>query len=249
MPSSRKNSLQVGTELEPVRFANLMFRGLCKKDILEDDGSFKHIVTVNGEIIVEANRNPRLAAIINENWGTLDGQWPFAVARWRSGRKEIEKISGSDFVYDLCEMAAARDYRVFLLGARADVNKKARARLRREYGIETHGYSPTLGYPFPAEEIARIAERIEWFRPEVLVLAFGCPKQELLAEEQRELFQRCGVRWVIGVGGTLDFIAGNLKRAPKCIQCAGLESLWRLAQQPRLRFQRVIRAARFLQYA
>ena len=58
-----------------------------------------------------------------------------------------------------------------------------------------------------------------------------------------------GVRWVIGAGGTLDFIAGKVRRAPVLMQRMGLESLWRLALEPKVRFIRVLRAIRFLQYA
>lgn len=238
------------TETGCMRFANLAFRGLHREDLLRDDGSTKLIVTVNAEIIVSANRNPKLAKIINANWATLDGQWPWLLAKWRSGRKDIEKISGSDFVYELCAMAASRDLRVFLLGAEASVNKTARSRLRRELGIEIDGYSPPLmSFPFPESADAAILHRIAEFRPDILVLAFGAPKQEFWADAHLGHLATVGIRWVIGAGGTLDFIAGTLRRAPVFVQRAGLEWLWRLALQPKLRFRRLLHAVRFIQYA
>jgi N-acetylglucosaminyldiphosphoundecaprenol N-acetyl-beta-D-mannosaminyltransferase len=240
----------LATETYALRFANLTFRGLRKEDLLRDDGRLKVIVTVNAEIIDQANRDPKLARIINENWATLDGHWPYLAAKWRSHRSEIHKISGSDFVYELCAMAAERDLRVFLLGAEADVNRTARARLRREFGVEIDGYSPPLmPFPFPNSADRNILDRIADFRPSVLVVAFGAPKQEFWADAHLEDLKALGIRWIIGAGGTLDFIAGTLPRAPLFIQRAGLESLWRLALQPRLRFRRLLRAFRFLQYA
>jgi N-acetylglucosaminyldiphosphoundecaprenol N-acetyl-beta-D-mannosaminyltransferase len=240
----------LGTEREHLRFANLTFRGLHRDDILRDDGDMKLIVTVNAEIIVQANHDQEFAGIINRNWATLDGQWPYLLARWRSRRKDIEKISGSDFVYELCATAAQRDLRVFLLGADAEVNRLACAGLRREFEIEVAGYAPpVMALPFPDKEDGRIIDRIAEFRPHILVVAFGAPKQELWADAHLEQLKRLGICWVIGAGGTLDFIAGTLRRAPVFMQRAGLESLWRLALQPKMRFRRLLRAFQFIQYA
>lgn len=248
--ASDEKALFLEREVETLNFANLAFHGLHRDDLLRDDGTLKVIVTVNAEIIVQANQDSRLAGIINRSWATLDGHWPFVLARWRAHRKDIEKISGSDFVYELCEMAGQRDFRVFLLGAEADVNRKARARLRRNYGVEIDGMAPpVMSYPFPSKVEGDIRERIEAFRPEILVVSFGAPKQEFWIDAHREELEQMGIRWVIGAGGTLDFIAGTLRRAPVVVQRAGLESIWRLALQPRLRFARVLRAIQFLQYA
>lgn len=240
----------MATDTQTIRFANLVFRGLHREEILRDHCDIKLIVPVNAEVVVAANRDPKLAAIVSANWATLDGQWPYILAKWRSQCRDLEKISGSDFVYELCAMAAARDYRVFLLGADAAVNRAACARLRREFGTNIDGYSPPLmQYPFPEPADTEIQHRLEEFRPEILVLAFGAPKQEFWADSHLAQLQSLGVRWVIGTGGTLDFIAGTIRRAPVFMQRAGLEWLWRLALQPKLRFRRLLRAAQFIQYA
>jgi N-acetylglucosaminyldiphosphoundecaprenol N-acetyl-beta-D-mannosaminyltransferase len=236
-------------ETESIQFANLTFRGLHRENLLHDDGDTKLIVTVNAEIIEQANRNPALAVIINGNWATLDGQWPYVLAKRQSGRNDIEKISGSDFVYELCATAALRDLRVFLLGADANVNKTACSRLRREVGVDIEGYSPpVMSFPFPQEADAAIMQRLAEYRPGILVLAFGAPKQEFWADAHLAQLNTLGVRWVIGAGGTLDFIAGTLRRAPVFIQRAGLEWLWRLVLQPKLRFRRLLRAVQFIKY-
>jgi N-acetylglucosaminyldiphosphoundecaprenol N-acetyl-beta-D-mannosaminyltransferase len=237
------------TDTAILEFANLTFRGLRREDLLRENEELKLIVTVNAEIIETANRDPHLAEIINRNWATLDGQWPYVLAKRQSGRKDIEKISGSDFVRELCVMAAARGLRVFLLGADASVNKAACTRLRREVGVAIEGYAPQLmSFPFPHDADAAIMERVAEFSPQILVLAFGAPKQEFWADAHLGELKALGIRWVIGAGGTLDFIAGTLRRAPLLVQRAGLEWLWRLALQPKLRFRRLLRAAQFMRY-
>jgi len=236
--------------MDAIHFANLRFRGLHRRDLLQQENHLKLIVTVNAEIIVEANRNPDLARIIRDNYSTLDGQWPYALARWRTGRDDIEKISGSDFVYDLCEMAAACAHRVFLLGAQPEVNEMAQQRLRSRYRGLVSGFSPPQhSYPFPPEIDREILARIAAYQPSVLIVAFGAPKQELWLDRHRIALENRGVRWALGAGGSLDFVAGTLHRAPVFMQRAGLEALWRLALQPRLRMARILRAIRFLQYA
>lgn len=236
--------------MNKIQFANLSFRGLRRKELLQDDGRLKLIVTVNAEIIVEANRDKRFASIISENFATLDGQWPYVLARWRSGRKDIEKISGSDFVYDLCDMAAIRGYRVFLLGARPEINELAQKRLRSRYGVLVAGYSPAIhSFPFAEEMDDEILRQIRAYRPAILIVAFGAPKQEFWLDQHRAALESAGVGWALGAGGSLDFVAGVLPRAPVFLQRAGLEGLWRLALQPKLRFFRILRGLRFLQYA
>lgn len=236
--------------MDTVQFANLTFRGLRREQLLRDEPELKIVVTVNAEIIFAANHDPVLADIINRNWATLDGQWPYLLARRRTGRKDIEKISGSDFVYELCETAAKREWRVFLLGASPEVNRQAVARLGSQYGVDIAGTSPPpIPVPFDEEINREALQQFESFRPHILVVALGSPKQELFLDRNADALRRMGVRIAIGAGGTLDFIAGTLKRAPRFVQQAGLESIWRVAQQPAVRLPRLVRALRFLEYA
>ncbi len=208
----------MATNTKQISFANLTFRGVHREAILRDNSDIRLIVPVNAEVIVAANRDPKLATIVNANWATLDGQWPYALAKWRSRRRDLEKISGSDFVYELCAMAAVRDYRAFLLGAEAAVNRSACMKLHREFGINIHGYSPpVMQYPFPEKADGEILHRLEDFRPEILVICFGAPKQEFWADAHLAQLKSLGIRWVIGAGGTLDFISGTVRRAPRSL--------------------------------
>jgi N-acetylglucosaminyldiphosphoundecaprenol N-acetyl-beta-D-mannosaminyltransferase len=131
----------------------------------------------------------------------------------------------------LMRVAAEKQYRVFLLGATPESAEEAVCNLQREHPalVMAGHYSP----PFSAllemdhEEIKR---RIRQARPDLLFVAFGCPKAEKwIAMHYREL----GVPVVAGIGGTIDFLAGRVKRAPDWMQRAGAEWLFRLAQEPR----------------
>lgn len=231
-----------------LRFANLTFRGLRREQVLKDDGLFKLIVTVNAEIIVEANRNEEFAACIERSWATFDGSWPYLVARWRTARSDFEKISGSDFVYDLAEMASEKRLGMFLLGATPEVNRRAVETLRSRYSIDVHGYAPPFcKESFPKQDSEEILRRIRETRPGIVVAGLGAPKQELWLDSHRRELVEAGVRWAMGAGGTLDFISGEVRRAPAWTQRLALEWAWRIFQQPS-RLSRFFRALQFFQY-
>src|SRR5689334_2976476 len=105
-----------------LEFAGIEFRGLTLGDVLAPTPDLSHVVTVNAEYIVRANRDTRLRRIINSGLATFDGQVPYALARWLNKHRQFEKISGSDLIYQICEHAAQRGERVFLLGGLEDSN-------------------------------------------------------------------------------------------------------------------------------
>ena len=92
-----------------------------------------------------------------------------------------------------------------------------------------------------------IIDKISKFSPDILFVAFGPPKQEFWADDNKELLEKIGVRITIGVGGAFEMVAGVEKRAPKWIQKMGLEGPWRIYQNPK-RFERFLRLYRFFKY-
>lgn len=218
--------------------------------MLESDRNFKFIITVNSEITVCANENDRLRNIIDRNIGTLDGQIPFLFARLRYPGKKIEKISGSDLIYILSGFASDNKMRIFLLGGYPDSNKKSVEVLRTRYGIEIDGYSPPhQPFPFDNESDKIIMEKISDFRPHILFVAFGAPKQEFWIEDHQDQLISAGVQWAVGCGGTFEMVSGKYKRAPKIIQRFALEGLHRLIQEPRwFRVKRIIRSLKIFKY-
>lgn len=240
------NSLETVTEI--IDFAGLTFRGLRKTELLQPSYDLKLVITVNAEFIVLANKNPRFKKLIMDNYATFDGQVPFLLAKFRNRNSDFEKISGSDFIKDVCIYSKCNAKKVFLLGGYEESNKAAVSVLRDTYKIEIEGYSPPWEpYPFSNQLNDFILEKISMFKPDCLMVAFGAPKQEFWIDDNKEHLRALGTGLAVGVGGTFELIAGKEKRAPEIIQKVGLESIWRLCQNPS-RFKRFVNNFKMFKY-
>ncbi|MCQ2053807.1 MAG: WecB/TagA/CpsF family glycosyltransferase [Fibrobacter sp.] len=157
-----------------------------------------------------------------------------------------EKISGSDFLPKLCAVAAKKQYKMFFLGAAKGVAELAAKKLMACYsGLQVVGcYSPSIGFEKKEEEMEMIDSLLKEAKPDILVVALGCPKQEILICENRN---RWNIPLSLGVGASLDFVAGCVKRAPKWMSRMGMEWFYRVLQEPRRMFGRYfIRDSRFI---
>lgn len=143
-----------------------------------------------------------------------------------------EKISGSDLVLPLMQRAAERGHRVYFLGGAPGVAAIAKTKLEAAYpGLQIVGIDESrIDMNRSADELDDVAERIRAARPDLVLVALGAPKQELWSHSRAELLKPAVL---IGVGASLDFIAGVVKRAPRWMSNNGLEWLYRLAQEPR----------------
>ncbi|MEI6144685.1 MAG: WecB/TagA/CpsF family glycosyltransferase [Candidatus Berkelbacteria bacterium] len=145
-----------------------------------------------------------------------------------------ERISGSDFIWDLSNYAAKNDLRIFLLGGDPTVPEQAAIKLQTDiYQLKVAGTyegSPKL------QDETKILELMKKDKPDVLFVAYGVPAEELWLERN---LAKTGAKIGIGVGGTFDFLAGRRKRAPKFVRSIGLEWLWRLILEPK-RYRRQI---------
>lgn len=208
-------------------------------------GKPHQITTVNNEFIVEAQHNQQFRGVLNQADLSLADSTGVTWAAKRLGRA-IERIPGADLVQDIAKLAETRDYKFYLVGGAPGVAEQAAKRLNRLYprllivGAE-EGVTPrvdALSVTPRSDEVTKLIGRIKKVRPDILLVAFGAPKQDLfIAAHKDEL----GVPVMIGVGGTLDFLAGRAKRAPKIMRRLGLEWFWRLLREPR-RFARIWRA-------
>jgi len=142
-----------------------------------------------------------------------------------------ERVAGSDLIYGLCERAARRGHRIYLLGAAPGVADEAAAKLAQKYpGLRIVGVEcPPFRQLTAAEEREQI-DRIRAARPDILIVAFGQPKGELWIADRLE---QLGVPVCLQVGATLDFVAGRVKRSPRWMQKTGLEWVYRMLQEPR----------------
>jgi N-acetylglucosaminyldiphosphoundecaprenol N-acetyl-beta-D-mannosaminyltransferase len=149
----------------------------------------------------------------------------------------LERVPGSEFIFDICDIAARGSYKVFIYGAKEDVNKKAVDELKNRYP-ELKIVGRANGY-VKESEMSDLIDRINASNAEILFLALGSPRQEKWYATHKNRLHH--VRVVQGVGGTLDTIAGTVKRAPEVWCKFQLEWLYRLIMEPkRIKRQKVL---------
>lgn len=204
------------------------------------DGRTRLVVTPNPEIIYAARTDGELAAALREADLSLpDGTGVVWAAR-RLGEPVPERVAGIDLMERLLALSARRGYRVFFLGTRPEVVARAAEVARRRYpGLAVAGYHH--GY-FGPEEDGAVVAAIRSARPDLLIVGMGSPRdQTWLWRHRGDL----GVPVGLGVGGSLDVLAGVVRRAPRWLQSLGLEWLYRLLRQPR-RWRRMLALPRFV---
>ncbi len=185
------------------------------------------VVTANPEFIMQARRDP----VFRETMEQAQLVTPDGVGLIYAGRILRHpfrgRVPGVEFSHRLAALAAARGYRLYLLGAAPGVAEEAGRKLQAEYpGLIIAGTYP--GSPAPEEE-EEIRARVRAAAPHILLVAYGAPRQDIwLHRNMPHLDPLVGV----GVGGTLDYIAGHVRRAPAWMRRLGLEWFYRLIRQP-----------------
>lgn len=216
-----------------------MKEALVEIDRLIQADKNAYVVTPNVDHIVQLERGGELVDVYKgADLILTDGKPLIWISKWyRTPIKE--KISGSDLFPFLCKMAVKRGYTMFFLGAAEGVAAKAAENLMYRYkGLKVVGtYSPTYGFEKDEQEMHAIECMIKEAHPHILIVGLGCPKQELFILHNKE---RLGVPISLGLGASLDFEAGNIKRAPKWMSNLGLEWLYRMTQDPKRLIKRYL---------
>lgn len=223
-----------------IELDNLTFNEALEKiDCLIHEDIKAYGVTPNIDHIVQVQKDMELLEIYrNANLVLTDGKPLLWIAKlYKTPIKE--KVSGSDLFPEICKLAAQKGYRIFFLGAAEGVAKKAAQRLQKKHiGLQVVGtYSPPFGFEKDKEEIQKILHMIHEANPHILIMGLGTPKQEKFIYRYREEF---GVPFSIGLGASLDFEAGNVRRSPKWMSNMGLEWLYRMVQDPKRLIKRYL---------
>lgn len=194
-----------------------------------------HHVCLNAAKVVRMQDDPALRRIIEESEMVhVDG----APVCWAAGLVGVsipERVAGVDFMEALLERAATAGWRVYFLGATEEVVQRAvQVERLRHKGLRVVGYRN--GFWSSEEEDAVVAD-VAATAPDIVLLALPTPKKELFASQHLEALN---ARFVMGVGGSFDVVAGVTRRAPRWMQRAGLEWFFRFAQEPRRMWKRYL---------
>ena len=205
------------------------------------DRTPRYIITANVHYAMLAANDPRLGPVTRDAALVLADGMPLV---WAARGRLPERVAGSDLVPAICERAAERGYRVFLLGAAPGIAEQAAANLKTRFaGLIVAGTLAPQFRELTAAEMAELIATVNAARPDLLFVAFGQPKGEnWVAEHYRAL----GVPITMQIGATLDFIAGRISRAPRWVQRIGLEWAYRLLREPRRLIGRYFRNGLFV---
>ncbi len=221
MKNKRLNVLGVGIDTYSMSEATDV---LC--NAMEKDDVFS-VYTPNSEIILYAYKNPDYCSLLNRgDLVTPDGIGVVYASKILR-RPLPERVGGFDLANRVLEKIAGCGKSVYLFGGKPGVAEKASEKIKELYpGTEIAGCAD--GY-FDEEKEKKIIEDINEKKPDLLFVCLGFPKQEIWIDAHRN---ELNAKVCMGIGGSLDVFAGEVKRAPEAFQKLGLEWLYRLLKQP-----------------
>jgi len=192
----------------------------------------KQIATVNPEFLVTADRDKEFKNILSSvALAVPDGSGIIYLAKLTRQKISLaHRFTGVDLTHDLLQLAEAEQKSVEIILPSDSLSTKEEI-----YTSIVKLYSKAIVRIFREDEVKEGSPRAD-----IVLVALGAPEQEKWIWNHRETL--LGTKIALGVGGTFDFISGKIQRAPIILRSVGLEWLWRLYQEPRRRFRRIVRA-------
>lgn len=232
---------------EPVKILDIPVHPLTMGEavsVLEESitsGEQAFVVTANAEIIMMCQEDAGYKKIVSQDAQLVLSDGAGAVWAGRHlGYKIPERVAGFDLYCQLLDKAAQKGYKAFFFGGSPGIAEAAKAKSEELYpGVQVVGCRN--GY-FKEEESQAIIEEINASGADMLFAALGAPKQEKWLVRYREQLKP---KILMGIGGSFDVFAGKMERAPKWMQDASLEWLFRLYKQPS-RFMRMMALPKFV---
>lgn len=210
---------------------------LSKADEIVEKRMPSYYCGVNLNQVVLYKENSRMKNIFDKaELLTIDGKPIIWISRLL-GTPFKEKISGPDFMYETCKLANQKGYKVFLLGGAEGVGLKAVENIKRTCpNLKVAGiYSPPFGFEKNPDEIAKIIKMLKDSKADFLYVGLGSPKQDFFIDDYKMEYQ---IPLSFSVGIAIDYLGGNIKRAPLWMQNIGLEWFYRFCQEPKRLFKR-----------
>lgn len=229
--------------MEKIQFLNTYVNNASMDETIKEidrliySNKKSYIVAINVDVVIKIENDQKLKKATDEaDMVLVDGKPLIWISKWHK-RPIKEKVSGSDLVPALCDHASKKGYSIFIIGGKDGIAEKAKQNLETQYnGIKVVGtYSPPFGFENDNIELGKINELITERHPDILIACFGCPKQEKWIYDN---YKDYDATVSICAGATVDFLAGNVKRAPKWMADHGLEWLFRFFQEPKRMFKR-----------
>ena len=204
---------------------------------VQKDEFLQHVV-VNVAKLVHMQTDTELAQSVNAcDMINIDGMGVVIGARF-CGHDVPERVAGVDLFHELLQMSAAKDFPVFLLGAKETVVEKTANTVKQLYpNLTIAGYHHGYFWGNDGADEQSVVEQIKNSGAKLLFVAITSPKKENFINKWQD---QLGVNFVMGVGGTFDVVSGTVKRAPKWMQNYGLEWLYRVIQEPRRMWKRYL---------
>ena len=196
-----------------------------------------YVVAINVDVVMKIEEDSYLKKVVdNADMVLVDGK-PLVWISKLHGKPLKAKISGSDLVPLLCEVDAEKGYKIFIIGGKDGIAEQAKEKLENRLPkIKIVGtYAPPFGFEKNESELDKINQMISEAHPDLLIACFGCPKQEKWIYENIEKYN---AKVSVCAGATVDFLAGNVKRAPRWMSDHGLEWFYRFTQEPKRMFKR-----------
>ncbi len=189
------------------------------------------LVTANVDFVQRSVSDPALRALYREADLIVADGAPLVWAARLKGQPLPERVAGSDLIWMLAERAEREGRSLYLLGGAGRAAERAAERLVERWpGLRIAGLaSPWISIPPTPKELGQISDELQRVSPDLICVAFGSPKQELVISALRSKLPGA---WMMGCGISLSFVAGDVRRAPRWMRRAGLEWVHRLAQEP-----------------
>jgi N-acetylglucosaminyldiphosphoundecaprenol N-acetyl-beta-D-mannosaminyltransferase len=228
------------TTTDKVRILGIDIDNVTESEVLKQlDRGIVFTPNVDHLLLLE-NDSEFLSIYETADYKLCDSKILYYVSRFL-GTPIKEKISGSDFFPAFCNYHKDNEnIKIFLLGAKEGVasqaQKKLNAKLGREIVVGAH--SPSFGFEKNEEECWEIIEEINNSGATVLAVGVGAPKQEKWIHKYKD--KLTNIKIFLAIGATIDFEAGNKKRAPKWVTEIGLEWLHRLLSEPKRLWKRYL---------
>ena len=200
-------------------------------------GGSHYVVTPNTDIVVKMQDDSELKNICDHADLILtDGQILVKLSKLLKCPIK-ERVCMTDFVWNVCDLADEKGYKIFLFGGREEALRRAEQNIQKKYPTLNivDSYSPPFGFEKNELQLSKANERIKNSKADILIVFLGCPKQEKFIYNNKDKYE---IPISFTMGGCVDFIAGDVKRAPVWMQKWGLEWFFRFLQEPRRMFRR-----------